>query len=36
VRFKVPGEFRVCAHWRGDLSISRLVLHKRGSLMDDS
>lgn len=32
VRFKVPGEFGVCAHWRGDLSISRLVLREKKRL----
>ena len=32
VRLKVPGEFGVRAHWRGDLSISRLVLCEKKRL----
>jgi hypothetical protein len=32
VQFKVPGEFGVRAHWRGDLSISRLVLSEKKRL----
>lgn len=29
VRFKVPSEFGVRAHWMGDLGISRLVLREK-------
>jgi hypothetical protein len=32
VQFKVPGEFGVRAHWRGDLSISHLVLREKKRL----